>query len=460
MEKMPKSQNTSSKKNEQPPKVGTPSKADTLNKISAKGEGTALNISKISFSTIKELLTVIKDSLFMDKLKTNLGWLSFAGAVLSFPFNTYKAIHAAFLSKDDKATRGMQTLMNVSGMALGVLGAIGATGLAVIASPILIVTNAAKSTFENLWGIGKSFYNRHFSKEGKALKNEIKYLKDALKVYLKKNDNELTQQDKIIMQSFLEKLTKAINKQHESNTDIANKSHALMQSALALIGAGLLFNPITLPIGIGILLSTSTYGVVDASGDFVNLVGKLLDKKIDVTFNPFKLASKLIDKISGQLGGEPALNKAFTPLTPQNLKIELEKQVMKETGVDLPQVETKVQTVPLQAEKETASLTSNTDTSEKKAHIAPTKTKKTLTDLPELTPEEENQIGSTANLMQMMSKSSSSDLNNNNAPRETIKSTSAPLSMQPKAKTENKKVVLHEDTSTNDKVPETFSPSS
>jgi hypothetical protein len=207
-------------------------------KISSNAE-----MGNTTHDSVAELVGHV-DDLATHPIHINLAWMSILLSVVTIPMNIIRIINNLFFSKEHKAERGMKIAMGVAGILFGGICLFAAVGTLIIATPILVLIGTIKGVIENIWMLGVAIFQRFANKS---------------------TDPEL-----------LEK----------QNIKIASRAHGLMQSAVALVGAILLFTPL-FKVGIAILAGTAAYGLADA-----------------FNLNPFKWAARgiisVIKKITGK----------------------------------------------------------------------------------------------------------------------------------------------------------------
>ena len=183
---------------------------------------------------------------FVSKFAANLTWLALAGTLVTIPFNLYKLARTALFSKKKMdAYRGGKLAMLIAELGIAFLAVLVIGGAIAIAAPILIVASSAKAVLEGFWTIGKTLFQRH------QLKQTLRKQEEAFQAS--------TDDKKRLPPDYWQNK----NKLRELNQKLASKTHILVQSAIALAGAALLFTPAA-PVGIILLVSVAAYGLADA----------------------------------------------------------------------------------------------------------------------------------------------------------------------------------------------------
>jgi len=266
-------------------------KAQIKLKLSAKGEGLNLNSAR-KLLALRGLARVATLEEFTDKIKSSLGWAALAFSLVSLVLSTYKLGKSITTSGSSKLSKGFQIAMNTLGIGVGIFAATVASGLAVVATPFLALVGSLKVSIENIIGLGfDSHDKRKKKKEIKKLKNKINLLledKDLLKDSIKLGE----------LNSELKELVSLINAVKTKNNQMADKSHGLMQSLIALAGSAMLFFPPTMLAGLGTLIGISSYGVLEAGMETGIAFANLANKGKNLTTNPIKLIAKLNDSLS------------------------------------------------------------------------------------------------------------------------------------------------------------------
>ncbi|OGT38451.1 MAG: hypothetical protein A3F11_10000 [Gammaproteobacteria bacterium RIFCSPHIGHO2_12_FULL_37_14] len=268
----------------------------------------------------------IREKIDFLRISGNLGWIGLVLSVALLPIGIYSIIRNATATSEDKLQRGVNIGQTIGSIILATTAAVVAAGLVYIAAPILFTASAAKSLIENGLRLSKHLYDRYVKKEKRDEKNEdlnsaIHRLEQRIKTWQNMAPDANTKlSTTIALQSAkdLQELTELVNKQTKYNEKIANSSHALAQSGVALLGAGLLF--VFPPAGIVILFSTAVYGLLDPIRNgmrFANFISQKIRNK--PLFDPFreKSASEIYDRIK--------LNNKLSRLTSENVQTILNK---------------------------------------------------------------------------------------------------------------------------------------
>lgn len=230
-------------------------------------------------------------------IKNDLGWLSLFLSIIFIPISMLKIVHSAVINKRSDHVgildRTIDILGSLVGISLTIVGIISMMGALTLATPILIITSAAKGVAESIWGIAVALYDRFSGKNDAAIKAKNKII-NGNKDNIDLNENNL----KIEGQN-LKTLTKDINDKRRQNGVVAARLHGFAQATIALIGAGLLFTP-ALPVGMIMLGAVAIYGVLDVLGlnpfkrmiQAINFISEKINKKIpffpkELIPNPF-----------------------------------------------------------------------------------------------------------------------------------------------------------------------------
>lgn len=248
-------------------------------------------------------------------IKNDLGWLSLLLSIIFIPISMFKIVHSAVINKRSDhvgiVDRTIDIVGSIGGITLSIVGIISMVGVITIATPILIITSAAKGVAESIWGVAVALYDRFSGKNNAAMK---KAKDKIIQENLNTSDADLANNDLKDNGQNIKKLTADINTKRRQNGAVASRLHGFAQASIALIGAGLLFTP-ALPIGMIILGTVALYGVLDV-----------------LNVNPFKLLIGAINFISSKIPfiGKPLLPNPFEPKTEATVKKELVAEIKRE----------------------------------------------------------------------------------------------------------------------------------
>lgn len=234
----------------------------------------------------------------VERLQTNLGFISLFITILGLPIHLYNTLYGLIWSKESHYNRATRVVFGVASIALTAVSIIAAVGVIVGASTILMMVGAAKGLVESIWKTGIAIYDRFFGR-GAAIRQEINAIRHAIK-----KDGQLTD-DRI------DRLTKLTNQQRKGNQQIANGLHVIAMNVIGIIAVGLLFSGVTAAAGTGILVGIGIYGAADAVG-----------------LNPFSWAGRGINWASRKIRGKPLFDP-FTPKTRNEVRADLLNELTK-----------------------------------------------------------------------------------------------------------------------------------